>query len=1112
MSHECSAPLPPLVRLRLRRVAFRAFLSVCALILTTSSVWSDPPPIVYHVDTADKCHIKGDAHFHFNRTGINGKPIEVKVSLVTGLSMNETKAVSLNKTEMKKILSCPRSVAEISKALKAMKGLGIKSVLYDVFLVKDLHCKSAARAWAAMGSKVGAACLFGKACGGVMDVMLNPSPCHAAEPPPRWMREAAHCQELALKSLGLKTEILEVQCKLLRNQSYMNKGLTCIPVGSALRKKYLETIRDFELVLTSYKADLDYCLKQCRPNDHRSTILLESAKQISAVSFDPAQDCDEIVGPPVAPVSPESCSNEVDECAAEESSCGETPDVKVNWSSIRPDFMQTFSSCMASTCAPYPPNDDCCQPQCDGKTCGPDSCGGICACSPGLQCTASGMCATTCTSNNLNSPAECCSGLTRCADGYCRVQCPTRHQLTVKKAGNGVGSVSSVPTGITCGGDCAEFYAPSAVVRLSNAPDAGSVFAGWSGACTGTGSCVVTMSQAREVTATFNILTKYSLAVTKDGSGTGTVSADVAGISCGGDCEESFSKDTVVALRANAENGSVFAGWSGACSGTGSCSVKMTDSKTVKATFKSVPVAQVTIIKSGAGAIFSAPDGIDCGSRCQASFAKGSRVTLSPSALGFSEFKGWRGAPECSGPGACTISISGDRKVEAVFGARPKVTLNVSKVGIGSGTVSVLGSKCASTCAFDFSPGSRVSATAQPDADSTFVGWGGACAGNRTCSVILDQSKSITATFEATKKGAVVVTKDGAGSGTVSSNPTGISCGGDCSETYAAKTSVELTAAPDAGSVFKGWSGACSGTGSCTISVKDNHNVTATFSRPACIGEGSADSGECCVGLTRCEDKVCKASCAPPCVGEDSNSPGACCTGLYRCSDGSCRKDCASWCVGEGMNQIGSCCSGLQRCADGFCKKSCPADCITAGSNAPGRCCSGLQRCNEGYCRPACTSCVGSGSNATGACCVGLQRCDDGYCKTSCPAPCISAGSNAPGTCCSGLQRCTDGYCRSTCSSPCIGNGSNGAGSCCSGLQRCNDGYCRTSCSAPCIPSGSNAIGACCSGLKRCDDGYCKSACPAPCVPVGSNAAGTCCPPAVRGPDGYCKRAGSTLP
>jgi hypothetical protein len=78
--------------------------------------------------------------------------------------------------------------------------------------------------------------------------------------------------------------------------------------------------------------------------------------------------------------------------------------------------------------------------------------------------------------------------------------------LDVTLAGAGTGTVTSTPAGISCAGDCTESYVYNTTVTLSAAPQAGSTFAGWSGgSCTGTAlMCVVTMTVARTVTATFN--------------------------------------------------------------------------------------------------------------------------------------------------------------------------------------------------------------------------------------------------------------------------------------------------------------------------------------------------------------------------------------------------------------------------------------------------------------------------------------------------------------------------------------------------------------------------------------------------------------------------------
>jgi alpha-tubulin suppressor-like RCC1 family protein len=72
--------------------------------------------------------------------------------------------------------------------------------------------------------------------------------------------------------------------------------------------------------------------------------------------------------------------------------------------------------------------------------------------------------------------------------------------------------------------------------------------------------------------------------------------------------------------------------------------------------------------------------------------------------------------------------------------------------------------------------------------------------------------------------------KTGTGQGSISSSPTGITCGSDCTETYASGTSVTLTAAPAANNRFVGWSGACSGTSlTCSMTMNANKIATAEF-------------------------------------------------------------------------------------------------------------------------------------------------------------------------------------------------------------------------------------------------------------------------------------------
>ena len=247
--------------------------------------------------------------------------------------------------------------------------------------------------------------------------------------------------------------------------------------------------------------------------------------------------------------------------------------------------------------------------------------------------------------------------------------------LTVSKNGTGTGSVTG--TGITCGSDCTESYASGTSVTLTATAASGSSFTGWSGDCSGSGTCTVTMDQAKNVGATFNsdpVTPKtYPLTVNKKGTGAGDVMG--TGIDCGSDCSESYPGGTQVTLTATAASGSSFTGWSGACSGSGACTVTMDQARSVSATFKSDPVPPPTYVLTvsktgtGTGTVTSSPVGITCGSDCTESYAKGTSVALTATAAGGSSFVSWSGA--CSGSGACTVTMNAARKVTAKFKKTP---------------------------------------------------------------------------------------------------------------------------------------------------------------------------------------------------------------------------------------------------------------------------------------------------------------------------------------------------------------------------------------------------------------------------------------------------------
>lgn len=262
------------------------------------------------------------------------------------------------------------------------------------------------------------------------------------------------------------------------------------------------------------------------------------------------------------------------------------------------------------------------------------------------------------------------------------------YSLSVAKSGTGSGSVSSNPAGIDCGTLCSDTAANFELgtsVTLTASPATGSTFAFWTGGgCSGSqNTCTVTVNQARNVQATFT-LNEYTLAVTKQGGGTGTVTSAPGGINCGATCSANYTHGTSVTLAATPGEGSDFVGSSGdGCSDTDpSCTLTVDQARSVAATF-ALQKRTLTVNKTGngSGLVTSGPTGIDCGTDCAADFDYGTEVTLVPDPASGSYFAGWSGP--CTGSGAaCIVSLTEARSVEAEF-TLERLPLTVQKRAMG---------------------------------------------------------------------------------------------------------------------------------------------------------------------------------------------------------------------------------------------------------------------------------------------------------------------------------------------------------------------------------------------------------------------------------------------
>jgi YVTN family beta-propeller protein len=414
--------------------------------------------------------------------------------------------------------------------------------------------------------------------------------------------------------------------------------------------------------------------------------------------------------------------------------------------------------------------------------------------------------------------------------------------LTVSETGTGTGQVTSSPVGINCSPtstQCALGFAGGTHVTLTATANAGSMFSSWGGGCSGTGPCVIDLTNDTAVSATFTLIpSSFPLTVTDAGSGSGTVASNPSGISCGAACSANFASGTPVVLTATPAPGSTFSGWSGAgCPATGTCTVTMSAAESVTATFSPIPPVTLTVAEAGTGAglVTSNPLGINCSAssnQCAAQFAVGTKVTLTASASGQSTFAGWSGGG-CGGTGSCVVTLGANTTVTATF--NPPVTLTAAEAGTGAGQVtsSPAGINCSATsnqCAAQFAAGTQVTLTASASSGSSFTGWsGGVCSGAGTCQLTLSADTTVTATFKQTPTTnmlSVVLS----GAGTVTSTPSGINCGPTCTASFDTGTQITLSAAAAGGSTFAGWSGGgCSGIDGCALTLSADTTVTASF-------------------------------------------------------------------------------------------------------------------------------------------------------------------------------------------------------------------------------------------------------------------------------------------
>lgn len=179
------------------------------------------------------------------------------------------------------------------------------------------------------------------------------------------------------------------------------------------------------------------------------------------------------------------------------------------------------------------------------------------------------------------------------------------------------------------------------------------------------------------------------------------------------------------------------------------------------------------------------------------------------------------------GGASCSASSAKFMESDLTTSCGGLLLVNTSGTGAGRIISSPVGIDCPGDCVESFAAGAQVLLSPAPSPGSSFAGWSGDsdCADG---SVTMNGNRSCTATFTATAA-AYTLSISKTGSGTVSSSDGGVNCGGACTQTYVAGTTVTLTASAASGWSFSSWSGNCSGGPVVQVAMSSNRSCTANF-------------------------------------------------------------------------------------------------------------------------------------------------------------------------------------------------------------------------------------------------------------------------------------------
>ena len=244
---------------------------------------------------------------------------------------------------------------------------------------------------------------------------------------------------------------------------------------------------------------------------------------------------------------------------------------------------------------------------------------------------------------------------------------------------------------------------------------------------------------------------------------------------------------------------------------------------------KKSDLINLVVKKIGDGLISSEPAGISCGPACTNKFKYGQTVSLLAKPIGSYQFSNWNN--QCGTASKCDIPLFEDTTVTATFKKVSGTQLKIIKSKYGVISSSPDGISCGNS--FNSCTGSfdEVNLTATPNPGYTLKKWVGCPAPtDNTCSLTLTKKALVNAVFAKLPKYVLKIVKTK--NGEITSDPAGLKCKATaktCSAKFVSGTRVRLTPNPLSGYRFTGWSGACTGTAACEVTMDAKKMVGAQF-------------------------------------------------------------------------------------------------------------------------------------------------------------------------------------------------------------------------------------------------------------------------------------------